>query len=512
MKTNKTDANSSLRNWHRRDFLRNAVLGTMGLGAAYSFKKMGLTSGLEKSFHDWMASQTQSGGWDAFTQLKDALRGGPALLGVSNAFAADTRNVAFLDCFMAISSDCRHFLNLSSFGAANNIFSTLASFKDSAGPLSGMVRDHSVYRGAKVNEWFGELVRTGKSQANAIIPGFENLVKDIPANKLCFTSFCSYVGRANHGFGHLDQVGTLPFLIQKAFNLSPLGIASLSDSVNVMDEQAKSVALGKSTRRFVDDLAQFVSPSYFARSPLPSENVLLQLDALVDNVEAKELRMKWLTGLVELQKIVGSWMPYKDLSDKDFNAFGMVAGMGSTEDAGRCASIALAGKMAASGLGMVSTISLPTHDFHEDKVDRTTQVPGQKRYTMQHAYMETGTGLNIWANELIKAKKDGVAFIRIPSGRSANWVDDSNTTTSGLMVVVRGADNSPLADMQNMYYGPSASGVFVETATLDWAPGLMGLAGGQIPAAAVEGAVASVVAKASGQTFTLDMQTQIGKI
>ena len=497
-------------NWNRRNFFRNAVLGTLGIGAASHLKSMGLGAGLEKAFEDWMGSQTTQGGWDAFTQLQDALKGGPSLLGVSQAFAQSPASVAFLDLFMGISSDCRHYLNLSAFGDKNNIFSTLKSFGATATPLNGMIQDHPNYKGAKVNRWFGELVLKGKSEANPVLPGFEGRVKAIEPDKLCFVSFCSYLGTGVHQNGQVEKVGTIAYLMQSAFKLSPIGISAIGQGSGAQNSQLQAIAFGKPTAAFVGDLEQFVSPSYYNREPAEAQNLILQLDSLVDSAEAKELRGKWLSGLSELQKQVESWKVYGPLSGGQFNPFaaGGVINMGGNRDTGRCSAVALAGAMAKSGLGMVSTVNFPTFDFHADDVARTNQT---MQYNMQHAYMEAGTGLNIWANDLIASKKDGVAFIRTCSGRNEDWVQDS-ATVSGLMIVVRGADRSPLAGMQNMYYGPSSSGSFVEASTLEWAPGMMGLGGGRVTTGAVEGAVATVVAKACGQTFNVDMQTPIGKI
>ena len=519
----------------RRQMLHATMLGVAGVGAGLGLRKLNFNPSDAEAVKNILSgndmhrkalplymSQRNLLPFNAYDRLADALKGGVSLISSTQAMAAASPSVAFLDVYLDMSADCRHYINVSNFSPANDILTTMTSFGASAAAFADIKVTHPDFSASRVTKWFADIVLKGKGVgatdilgANATV-GTTVLAKDIPKEKIAFLTFASYVGTGVHADGALKDAGSISYIAQNAFGMSPNGVAALGQEFNLINEKNQTVASSKATETFLSDLEQFISPSYFHRSLQKEENLILQLDDYIGDERAKKERRTWLEGLEALKQKVASWKAYSDLSARKFNPFAMAgqASMGGETTTGRCAAIALAGDMAKSGLVTVASVGLDSFDFHADAVALKPEEKAGGKGNMMTCMVESAVGLNAWANRLLEANMDGIAFVRTCSGRSADWVKDSSTVSS-IAIVVKGRASGPLASVTSAYFGPAAAGSdgsFIEEKTVEWAGGVLGLDGKLVAAASVEGSVLSLLGKALGSEFQGDLGAKIGKI
>jgi hypothetical protein len=500
--TNKNNAS-------RRQLLRNAILGGLGYGAMAGLSKFGLGEGLNLWYEKLRAQNPWMEGMDALTVLRDALSGGPSMLFVSEAMAQGAPNVAFLDIFMSTSADVRNYLNLSALGNANNPLQTLNFGTMNNWVTSNLVQTDERFAASKVNKFLTELVLTGRyrmSQTGAptTLPGFDALVSPasspIDPSKIAFVSFVSYQGTGVHRQGATVE-GSIAHLIQMNARLSPIGVAAFG-SVSVVGSGGNTISAGRSSRNFVDTLDSLITQSYVDKDNSGRDNRSNPFDALSGNAQAIELRNRWIENLASIRREVASLKSgYSNLGSGMFNAFGNI-------NVDRAASIAVAAKLAASGLGTVSSVGLNSFDFHQPDANRA---PRGSTGNMITCTIEAGIGLNVWAKSLIEKKMDGVAFIRTCSGRNDNWVNDSQTVSS-VAVFVKGSGGGPIGSIANAYYGPESATRFVEDRSMAWAEGTLGLSSGVKNANIIDGTVARTVINAVGKEMTVSPSQTLGII
>lgn len=502
----------------RRDILKAAAMGSIGLGLSAEFSALS-----RFLLNDRLAKHLPAG---ALERLKDALGDGASLFHSSEALAQSTPTAAFLDIFMAMSSDIRHYVNTSDFSRANDIFQTMRSFGRTAETLGDMTKTHPDFVASRVTKWFADLVMNGSAPGatnifgnNASVGGLQ-VNKPIESSRLSFLSFVSYDGTGIHRQGAIPNAGSMAYIADEAFKMSPNGVGVLGDKLELINESGNTQSLSVNVQDFLKNLDQFLQTSYYHRSPEKSQNLILQLEETVSSSEARKMRSQWLEGLENMKARIQSWADYGQLAQREFNPFALASApdMGGNITCSRAAAMALAGAMAADRLVTVSSVGLDSFDFHSDNVDRSPQrrSDGTEIGNMMTCAVEAGVGLNAWANRLIEAGMDGVAFLRTCSGRSADWVLDSRTV-SGVAIVVKGRSNGPLEDVQSAYYGPNPDSFgegagFVESATRDWDSGTLKLSGGKVQAASVEGAVLALIGKALGKSFNKDLGADIGVI
>lgn len=494
---------------NRRHLLRSALLGGLGYGAMSGLQKYGVSQGLAHWYAQFRAKNPWAEGMDALAVLEDAFRGGPSLIFISEALAQGFPKVSFLDIFMATSYDPRNFLNLSGFGTQNNPLQTL-TFGTGNSSVSDLTQTHPAFADAKVNKLFGDMVLTGKYMMNGtaqVIPGFTSLIKDIPQNKIAMTSFVSYQGTGVHQRGQIPGAGSIAHMIQASGQLSPIGVAAFG-AVEVRDDGPNGgglIASGKKSAAFINSLDQLIAKSYVPKENDKASgsvaNKIRMFEELHGNEDAKKVRTQWLENLeriaVEVQSLKTS---YASLGSLNFNALGSI-------NCDRAASIAIAAKLAETGLCTVSSVGLQTPDFHRPDANRAPNGDSGNMYT---AIIEAGVGINVWANSLIAKGMDGIAFIRTCSGRNEDWVQDSNTVSS-IAVIVKGSEGGPLGAIQSAYYGPASASAFVDNRTLEWADGVFGLDAGTQTAGSIDGAVAEAILSAAGQSLTLRPRNKVGK-
>lgn len=494
---------------NRRNLLRSAILGGLGYGALSALQQYGLKNGLAQWYAQMRAQNPWLEGMDALAVLEDALRGGPSLIFVSEAMAQGLPKVAFLDVFMATSFDPRNYLNLSNMGNGNNPLQTL-TFGSMNSSVTDFIKTHDNFKQAKVNQFFGDLVLTGKYKMNGsptVINGFAPLISanGLPPNKISMTSFVSYQGTGVHQRGQIPGAGSVAHMIQASGALSPIGVAAFG-AVQVVDGSGSIVSGGKSSGAFISSLDQLIKEGYVPKvndvKDSSAKNRIRIFDELNGHEDAKKVRDQWLGSLERIRSEVGALKTdtYNRLGTNMFNAFGNI-------NADRAASMTVAGKLASSGLCTVASVGIGTPDFHRSDANRA---PAGDEGNMVTAIVEAGIGIHVWAKSLIDAKMDGVAFIRTCSGRSADWVNDSSTVSS-LAIIVKGSDAGPLHSIQSEYYGPMQVNNFVDDGTKPWAGGTFGLDAGNQMAGSIDGAIAETVLAAAGQSLKMRPQSKIGK-
>ncbi|NBO39452.1 hypothetical protein EBU99_12815 [bacterium] len=497
--------------YNRRQLLRAALLGGLGYGAMAGLSRYGFTAGLNAWYEKFRAANPWAEGMDAITVLRDALNGGPSALFVSQALAAGASPVSFLDIFMATSHDPRNFLNLTEFGNANDPTKTLV-FPDAMNPAvkRDLLATHPAFAAAKVNKFFGDMLLSGKYMMNGtptVLPNFTGLIGDIDPSKIAITSFVSYQGTGVHQQGAIPAAGSIAHMIQASAQLSPIGVAAFG-AVSVIDNNMKSVSAGRKSKDFVATLDQLIATSYVDKSKddgsSRGSNKQRIFDELNGNPEAVALRSQWLENLEKIRAEVADLKAnYSSLGSGMFNVYGNI-------NCDRAASIAVAAKLAKSGLGTVATVGLQTPDFHATDASRA---PSGDSGNMVTAIAEAALGANVYIKSRLDARQDGVIFIRTCSGRSADWVQDSSTV-SGLAIFIKGSSGSALSSIVSEYYGPTSTvlnGAFVDASTKAWAGGVLGLDGGTVTAAQVDGTVAQAVVNAAGRTLSIAPQAKLGR-
>lgn len=498
--------------YSRRQMLRNAILGGLGYGALSGLNKYGLTSALDNWYADLLRSHPWSEGMDALTVLKDALEGGPSMLFMNRALAQGAPKVAFLDVFMATSADVRNYLNLSDFSNDNNPLQTLNFGTQNTWVTSNLTQTDTRFGDSKVNKFFTELILTGRYRmtptgAQQTLPGFDTMVSPVNSpidpSKIAFASFVSYAGTGVHRQGATAE-GSIAHLIQMNSRMSPIGVSAFG-AVSVVGTGGATLASGRSSEQFVDVMDQLISQSYVDKSGRGTANRSNPFDALNGNAEAVALREQWLANLEKirtevsaLQTTFGGTNP---LGNRMFNAFGNIS-------VDRAASIAVATRLATSGLGTVSSVGLRSFDFHQPDANRA---PNGGNGNMITCTIEAGIGINVYAKALIDAKMDGVIFVRTCSGRNENWVNDSSTVSS-IAIFVKGSGGGIINSMSNAYYGPASATAFVENSTMMWPEGVLGLSSGAKNANIVDGTIAELVVNAVGGNLSVSPAATLGKL
>jgi hypothetical protein len=373
-----------------------------------------------------------------------------------------------------------------------------------------LIKTHPDFAAAKVNKIFGDMVLTGKFKRNGtptVIPGFESLVKDIPASKIAMTSFVSYQGTGIHQNGQIPGAGSIAHMIQASGQLSPIGVAAFG-SVEVRDGGPGGGALitsGKSSEGFIESMGQLISKSYVPKNNDAAEgserNKIRMFDDLHGNADAAKVRTQWLENLARIESEIQVLKNnYSALGKNTFDALGSV-------NCDRAASIAVAAKLVETGLCTVSTVGIGTPDFHRPDANRMPSGDSGNMYT---AIVEAAVGINVWANSLIAKGVDGIAFIRTCSGRSDDWIEDSSTVSS-IAVIVKGSYGGPLSSIQSAYYGPQSASNFVDQGTKEWADGTFGLDAGTQNAGSIDGAIAEAVLNAGGESLTVRSRDKLGR-
>lgn len=505
---------------NRRQLLRNALLGSLGYGAMASLNKYGTIAGINGWYEKFRAANPWAEGLDAITVLTDALQGGPSLLFVSQAMAQGSANLAFLDIFMSTSADIRNYLNLSSFGNDNDPLRTLGGLQSNSWVSSNITKTDTRFGEAKVNQFFTELILTGRYRMGdgqpMTLPGFESLVSPVGSpidpSKISFASFVSYVGTGIHQDGATGQ-GSIAHLIQANAQLSPIGVSAFGRT-SVIGSSGATLATGRTSSNFVGILDALIAESYVDKDGKGKQNRSNVFDSLNGNAQAAAMRKQWLANLEEIRKEVQELKTgYGELGKGLFNALGETHVDGA-------ASIAIAAKLASAKLGTVSTVGLDTFDFHAPEANKAptyTMRNGEvdprvnDKGNMITATIEAGIGLNVWAKALIDKKMDGVAFIRTCSGRDEDWVEDRSTVSS-VAVFVKGSGGGPVQTIANAYYGPERANSFVENQTMDWAGGVLGMDAGAKTAGIIDGTIAEFVVNAAGKSMEISPAARLGKL
>ncbi|MEY4065540.1 MAG: hypothetical protein RIR26_1748 [Pseudomonadota bacterium] len=498
--------------YNRRQMLRNAILGGLGYGALSGLNKYGLTSALDRWYAELLRSRPWSEGMDALTVLQDALQGGPSMLFVNQAMAQGAPKVAFLDIFMSTSADVRNYLNLSSFGNDNDPTKTLSFGTQNTWVTSNLTQTDTRFGDSKVNKFFTELILTGHYRmtdggTQQTLSGFENMVSPVGSpidpQRIAFASFVSYAGTGVHREGATAE-GSIAHLIQMNSRMSPMGVAAFGD-VSVVGSGNTTLASGKKSDQFVGVMDQLISQSYVDKTGRKDANRTFPFDALNGNAEAVALREQWLANLAKIRDEVASLKTTfggsTPLGGRTFNAYG-------TMSVDRAASIAVATQLATSGLGTVSSVGLRSFDFHAPDANR---MPSGGNGNMITCAIEAGIGINVYAKALIAAGMDGVIFVRTCSGRSANWVNDSSTV-SGVAIFVKGSGGGIINSMANAYYGPDRANAFVESTTMSWSDGVLGLPSGAKNANIIDGTLAQLVVNAVGAELSVSPSATLGKL
>jgi hypothetical protein len=486
---------------NRRQLLQNAILGGSTLAAA---ELLGLSGpALRRAANHIQAPHGLPLIYDFSQAISGALRGTSDLLRLQQAYAQAAPKVAFLDCFLGTSADFRYFMNLQgqSFdGSINHGNST------NLGKLSQEAQSTS-FKDAKLNRFFEQLCLTGTFDGapnNGTLPGFQAKISNqtAQAGKIAAYSFVSNQGVGVHQLGAVPGSGNIAYALQANTGMSPMGVAVFKDSnfnYSIQDKDRKVVSQGRSMTELFAASEQGAQTAYVMDEPDITKNLLLEFDAMAQNADIVKIRKQLMDSAAQLKSEIAGWRTNNlTLETGAFNPMGGSTGTVSTR---RAAGIFAATDMMKSGLMTVSSIGLNSPDYHQNDGNRA--INGDMG-SMMSCMTEIGVGVNGFIKSCIDNQIDGVVFIHTCSGRSVDWVQDTNSVFS-VMIVVKGGQNAQMAKLKSAAYLPASMNGYLQGSSMDWGAGTMGItAGGVVGQGTVEATILDFLTNAiSGKGATL---------
>ena len=119
----------------RRAFLQNALIGGLGYGAFSFLKHRGMSQ--VGAFVRESLARSGMQPLNAIDVINDALRGGPSLLNIGQAMAADASKAAVFHVFYRTSHDIRNELYLGDYG---NQYLQFGNGSVSPGAMTGLAK------------------------------------------------------------------------------------------------------------------------------------------------------------------------------------------------------------------------------------------------------------------------------------------------------------------------------------------------------------------------------------
>jgi hypothetical protein len=469
--------------WHRRDFLKRTGVGF--LSAAFAAEQLGGIPGFASAGH-WLHQRfAGSNPFDAYEQMGSALRGGPALLGVSQAMAQSADdwilvqikvlNHVYIPMVFALGQDPGNadgslVTSTTAFQPTNSMvretagMSHAAYFANIAGinKISRLSADNlGVFGSLRFNKWFADMLREGTTdglpvRTDAIDSNLAGLtsmdVEEFNHSNVAMQAFLGLkqiepVQGNNHALKICKLRPELPdltlFSQQKGLVSSPLGITcfmmgdTYDQAEGVLNRNAvlgadneTPVVASRTVADYVYQIQQYTGKGYADRSTI-EENIIYQLDRMV--VKEPSLRRELLGHMDTFKNAVSSLDKARVLEiNQQTVAYpggrqSLPEGDGvapTSEFLGQCKYVAEASEMPGQPLRNFS-LFLNVTDLDGSALD-TANINGPKDPVRAYSYIEgmrqLAMGLNVLAKKIAAGKKI-LVMVHSEGGRSETMQD-----------------------------------------------------------------------------------------
>lgn len=405
----------------RRDMIRSACLGGMGIYGSHILHELGLSR--------FIAGLPGVRFLHAAEVWADAINFGPSLFHVARAYAQNTSNPAVFRVFYETSHDIRNELCLVGYGPQYSPFRAL-NFGAAGQSLQTLIQPapapHTI-----LNTWAYRLLTTGK------IDGQTPLTQGIDATPLSpgeiqRISVIAAVGMTGgqgvHQQAAIPRVGTFEYAMLKAYpGYSPIGSVSLGN--RIIDAAGGIHNPGSNVGGFVNAID--APATYLSRMQSP-ENPVRAIDALAGDPSVAQVRDQMLDAHNLLVAQLQSMRRYTTLADQTFATYGQRTLEG-------LAGMMLFAELFKQGLATIGSTGLKSFDFHATDALR---MPNGDSGNMLTESTQALAGTYYIARAAFDAKRDAVVHFTTCSNRSENWVDD-DSHVSTVTFIIKGSESSP---------------------------------------------------------------------
>ena len=413
----------------RREFMRAAMLGSVGFGSLGYLGKYG-PGHLAKIISGGLGGDSLTS-LNAMDILRDALSFGASLLPISQAMAqGNSAAPAVYRVFYQTSHDSRNELYLMDQGNQYNPMSTL-NFGNRTNQLQGMTQASDI---PILNQWAYEIMTTGKMYGTMAFTG----VADKPpltADEIAKISVIGSVGMAGtagvHRNGNIPGVGSLEYAMLQAYQgYSPIGSVSLNNPI--IDAGGGVNAAPTSVQNFIS--AVDVPAVYMSREQ--KNNPVRALDDLTGNKQVKAVRDQMLDAHKLLTDQLENIKTYATMAGQTFAEYGQreMAGL---------ASMMMFADLFETGLATIGSVGMKSFDFHATDALRS---PNRANGNMVTETAQAMAGVFHIAKAAFAAKRDAIVHFTTCSNRNANWVNDDGHVST-ITFVIKGAEDSKMAGL-----------------------------------------------------------------
>lgn len=485
----------------RRELLRLGLTGS--IGSAFALEQLGGVP----LFGTW-ASELVRNPWinrhDAYAMMGNALRGGPALLGVHKAMAAGESDWALVEIKVvnhvytplvfrlgalangAVTTDADVPLASARCGRAKTALTALG-----VDQISDMPR----YQALRFNKWFARILHNGTSDGQAV--GTANSlglstddIAPLDDTKVAIQAFVGLqqIETNNHALKGLKLRSEMPditlFAQESELITSPLGISCFMMGGNYdkaegslpfnavlgkSNQSEDAVVSSRSVAEYVGQISQFVGKSYVDRQEVEA-NLVYKLDQLVD--KDPKLRRELLGSIEQFKAGLASLQAAGDLETQRQTADTTVSNLQSAGNAevgaskeflAQCKyvarSLALPGMPVRNFSLFLNISDLDTKDLDLGFSGGGGNASDVKAYSYIEGMRQLGMGLNVLAKSIAAGKKM-IVYVHSEGGRDAGLGDSK--TSFALVLGPKGSGNLDDRFFGNMSVVNASSNAFLK--------------------------------------------------
>jgi len=434
----------------RRAFLQNALIGGLGYGAFSFLKHRGMSQ--VGAFVRESLARSGMQPLNAIDVINDALRGGPSLLNIGQAMAADASKPAVFHVFYRTSHDIRNELYLGDYG---NQYLQFGNGSVSPGAMTGLAKSMHEQAPAplnRLNKWAYDIFTTGKIDATTAFGASPTKAALTPA-ELKNVSVIAAVGMPGSQGVHQNAVipgsGNLEYVMQQSFsNYSPVGSVLIDG--NGYDGSGAVQIPARSVKEFLGAIA--VPGTYMSRER--EANPVELFDDLTGSPAVTAVRAQMLDAHKLLKEQLSKIQQYGPVADASFMTYGArkmngLAGMMMFAD------------LFSAKLAYIGGCGLNSFDFHATDALRT---PTGATGNMVTETAQALAGAFYIARAALDSKQDAIIHFSTCSNRSQNWGDD-NQHVSTLTFIIKGSgDSCPYVNVpgQQLLIADGAKNMYAE--------------------------------------------------
>lgn len=452
----------------RRALIRQLALG--GGAAALALEQLGGVPLFGTWASEYLANPLNR--YDAFVNMRDALRGGQSILGVHKAMAA-----AEDDWTLVQIKVCNHVhtplvFKLGELAAGVvTVSSGVPLPTDQMGVAKttltsagvNLISDRPRYQSLRFNKWFADMLHEGTADGRAPVTG--NLVGldsadvgPLDADKVAIQTFLGLkqIEANNHALKGCKVRSTLPditlFAQEKGLITSPLGISCFMMGGNYDKAEGATpinavlgagggesvVVTSRSVSAYVAQIQQYVGKSYADRASI-EQNVIYRMDQLVeeDPVLRRDLvrsisqfkeGLVSLTGCADLESLRQSYVAAMANAQSEGGANSLVQRGASSEFLAQCRYVANSVDLPGMPVRNFS-LFLNVSDLDGNKLDVAFGGGGGggvRAYSYVEGMRQLAMGLNVLGKKIAAGKKIMVV-VHSEGGRAANMGDAVNS-------------------------------------------------------------------------------------